>query len=230
MPNDNPEATPEELVTPTGVQVPGQAAEEASPQTEPQTDKPLTLEAVRELIKEEASRIAQSQVAKGENRIQKLIQERFQALEKTKGPLGLSDEQVAQARQKIVTDAYSAPEDEPQTQPDEQPAEPSVEQAIQFMNRQVNKVFAKVGQTVTKSDPEYAAFQKAIDDNWTNEDGLSEIILAAQAAASAKAQRLQSQQSTAVGRVTAGGHSSSGQAQQQPASSHEAWEQAYRKT
>jgi hypothetical protein len=227
------QAVPEELVTPTGAQDPGTAPAEGSTQPDPQTEKPLTLEMVRQLAREEATRIAQSQVAKGENRIQKVIKERFDALEKTKSALGLSDDQVAQARQKIMTEAYSSPDDaqpNQQTTPSDQPADPNVDQAIQYLTRQVHNVFARVGQTVTRSDPEYAALQKAVDDNWTNPEGLTDILLAARDAAAAKTARLQTQQQTAAGRVTAAGPTpSSGQAQQPAGNTISQFEEAYRK-
>src|SRR5689334_22701689 len=104
MPEPTSQAAQPEPVTPAGAQVPEFAPETGStPAAEPQTEqKPLTLEDYRKIAREEATRIAQSQVAKGESRIQKQIQEKFDALEKTKTTLKLSDDQVKQAKQDIV--------------------------------------------------------------------------------------------------------------------------------
>lgn len=227
------QAVPEELVTPTGAQDPGTAPAEGSTQPDPQTDKPLTLEMVRHLAREEATRIAQSQVAKGENRIQKVIKERFDALDKTKSALGLSDDQVAQARQKITMDAYASPEE---TQaptsptPSDQPADPNVDQAIQYMNTMISAAFEEAGTTVSKADPEFAELQKVVDDSWSDPKGLAKIITAASRAASKKQARLQTQQQTAAGRVTAAGPTpSSGQAQQPAGNTISQFEEAYRK-
>lgn len=203
MPTDNSQATPPELVTPTGVEVPETAAQEASTQPEPQTETPLTPELVRQMAREEATRIAQSQVAKGENRIQKLIQEKFTALDKTKETLGLSPEQVTQAKQKIVTEAYSSTEEETQeTTPPTSPA--NVEQAIQYMNAQITNVFDEVGTSVTKADPEFKDLQKVVDESWNDQKGLAKILLATQRAATAKAARLQRNSQGAAARVVGG--------------------------
>lgn len=226
----SPAALPEP-VTPTSVETPEiTPSPEVSSQPEPQTETPLTPEqvaAIEKIADQRAFRIAQSQVAKGENRIQKLIQDKFAALDQTKGALGLSDEQVAQARQKIVADVYSATEEPPTSTPP--PTEPSVDELIQFMNAQIKSVFDDIGTAVTKADPEFADLQKAVDASWNDPNGMTKIIRAADKAATAKAARLQKQNQNAAARVVGGGGpQSSGQAPQVK-SAHDAWGQAYKK-
>ena len=224
---DTSQATPPESVTPTSAQVqePITPTQVETP-AEPQKETPLTLEDYRKIAREEATKIAQSQVAKGEGRIQKLIQAKFEALNQTKDTLGLTEDQVKQAQQKIVTEAYSSTEEPPKTT-QSTPEAPDADQAIQFMNAQITRVFGKVGQTVTKADPEFVELQKAVDASWNNEDGLVEILLAANEAATKKAIRLQASSRNAAARVTSGGQTSGGQVQQ-PTSAHDAWEVAYK--
>jgi hypothetical protein len=208
MQPDNSQAAPIESVTPSSAQVqePITPTPVETP-AEPQKETPLTLEDYRKIAREEATKIAQSQVAKGENRIQKLIQDKFAALNQTKDTLGLTDDQVKQAQQKIVTEAYASPEETPKTNQPETPETPDTDQAIQYMNAQITSVFRKAGQTVTKADPEFEDLQKAVDASWNNEDGLVEILLAANEAATKKAARLQASSRNASARVAGGGGS-----------------------
>lgn len=202
MPNENSQAATTELVTPQAAQVPEQTPK-TSAQTEPQTEEPINREVVEQIAREVATRIAQSQVAKGENRINEVIQNKFKALEESKGALNLSDDQVAQARQKIVVDAYSAVE-ETTTNVPAQPS-PDVDQAIQYVNAEIGNVFAEIGISVTKADPEFAALQKAVNDSWNDQRGLVKILRAAEKAATAKAERTAKQQEHAQSRVVSGG-------------------------
>jgi hypothetical protein len=231
MPEPTSQAAQPEPVTPEGAQVPEFTPTQGGTQPqEPQKETPLTTEqiaAIEKIADQRATRIAQSQVAKGETRIQRLIQDKFTALETTRGTLGLSEEQVAQAKQKIVTEAYSSTE-EPPTAQAAPPASPDTDEAIQFMNAQIANVFDEVGTSITKSDPEFAELQKVIDASWSDPKGLTKILRAADKAATTKAARLQSQQQTAAARVTTGGQPG-GQATQQPKSAHSAWENAYNK-
>lgn len=201
MPIENSQAATPELVTPQAAQVPEQAPN-TSAQTEPQTEEPINREVVEQIAREVATRIAQSQVAKGENRINEVIQNKFKALEESKGALNLSDDQVAQARQKIVVDAYSAVEETPTNVPAQSP---DVDQAIQFMNAEIGNVFAEIGTSVTKADPEFADLQKAVNDSWNDPRGLVKILRAAEKAATAKAERTAKQQENAQARVVSGG-------------------------
>jgi hypothetical protein len=222
MPNENSQAAPEEQVTTQGAQVPGQTTEQVSTPAEPQKERTLTLEDVQR----EATRIAQSLVAKGENRINQRIQEQFSALEMSKKALGLSDEQVAQAKQKIVTDAFTA--SEPETT-GEQPGNPpavSVDQAIQYLNDQITAVFDVEGTTVNPSDPESKIIQEAMDRSWNDRNGLAIILGAARKAATTKAQREASQKETAASRVISGG--GNGPGEQSAASAQDYWNKAHK--
>jgi peptide deformylase len=205
MPDDISQAAPAEPVTPQATIVP-EPTQQPSAQPEQQTEKPLTLEDYKKIARDEALKIAQSQVAKGENRIQKFIKDKFDALEQTKGALGLSDEQVAQARQKIVADAYSSKEEPAQpAAPTEPQAGSDVDEAISYMNAQIQATFGEVGTTVTKDDPEFKELQDKVNAAWNDPNGLAKILLAAQKAATTKAARLQAQQQTVAARVIGGG-------------------------
>jgi len=224
------QAAPQEPVTPESAQVPEFTPEATgSTPAEPQTEqKPLTLEDYRRIAREEATKISQSQVAKGESRIRKEIQAKFDALEQTRSTLQLSDDQVAQAKQKIVAEAYSSKDEEPPTEQQQTDVETETDDPIHYMNTQLKIVFDNAGQLITRTDPEFGELQQTINQAWTDPNGLTTILLAANRLANAKATRLRAREHTAAGRVVGGGQPSSGQAP--PASSaHDAWENAYKK-
>jgi len=231
MPDDISQAAPPELVTPSSAQVQETITPQVDPPKEPPTETPLLtpeqITAIEKIADQRAARIAQSQTAKSENRIQKLIQDKFAALEQTKGTLGLTDEQVAQAKQKIVTEAYTSPAEEPPTTQPPSPV-PNADEAIQFMNAEIKNVFEEVGTSVTKADPEFADLQKVVDASWNDPRGLVKILRAADKAATTKATRLQNLNSHAAARVVGGGPQSSGQVQQ-AGNAHDAWSTAYEK-
>lgn len=224
MPDVTPQAVPVELVAPQGTKVP-ESTPQGNTQPELQKDVPLTLETVRQLAREEATRIAQSQVAKGENRINQRIQEQFAALNLNKSALGLTDEQVTQAKQRIVTDAYTA-EDVPQTSA---PSTPDVDQAIQYLNAEIGNVFAEVGTTVTPADPEFKNLQATVDAAWNDPRGLTKILIAANQAANAKAQRVAALQENATARVVSGGGGQPSTGTPAGNSAAEMWSKAYGK-
>jgi hypothetical protein len=206
MPEEISQAAQTGAVQPAGAQVPEPTTAQVSTQTEPRTEeKPLTIDEMRRIAVEEATRIAQSQVAKGENRIEKRIQEQVAALKLNAGVLGLSEEQVTQAKQKIVTEAYTAEPPQAGAPTSDPNAAPDVERAIQFMNAEIGNVFAEVGTSVTSADPEFKELQGTIDRAWNDPKGLTKILLAASKAASAKAGRIASQQENAQARVVSGG-------------------------
>lgn len=197
-------------VNPASVQVPESTAQGASAQPqEPQKEqRPLTIEDVQR----EATRIAQSMVAKGENRIQKQIQEKFAALEATKKVLNLTDEQVKRAKQDIVTEAYAAEPQGESVTTDGPGANPEVDQAIQYLNAQIDGVFADVGEKITPADPEMKELQAVIDAAWNDPNGLVKIIRTADRLANAKKVRLQKQAETAPARIVGGGGITGGNA------------------
>lgn len=220
MPEETPQALPD-----TQAGQPGpRTAELFSPPQEPTQEQPLTVEDYRKIAREEASRIAQSQVAKGENRINQRIQEQFKALNVNREVLGLSDDQVTQAQQKIVTEAYSAEAKGPEAQ---MPA-PEVDKAIQYMNDRIDEVFQVVGTSVESGDPEFPKLQKVIDDSWNDPQGLTKITLAAREFATEKAARVASQKDAASARVMSGGDAmTSGEVT--AASATDLWKNAYKK-
>lgn len=204
MSNEISQAEPVEIITPEAeVQ---ETVPEGDAPAEPQTEKPLTTEDYRRIAREEATKVAQSQVAKGENRINQRIQEKFGALEESKGVLKLSDEQVQQARRDIVTDAYS----EPAAQSQAGAQSPVDGNPIQVLNGYLGAVFEEVGVVVTANDPEFKKLQDAIDEAWTIDgpQGLVKVQRAAIKAAESKAARLEAQKKNAAARVAGGGEGS----------------------
>lgn len=204
MSNEISQAEPAEVITPEA-EVQETATDEVSAQTEPQTEKPLTADDYRRIAHEEATKVAQSQVAKGENRINQRIQEKFSALEESKGVLKLSEEQVQQARRDIVTDAYVEPD--AQTPAGAPPANGN---PIQVLNSYLGAVFEEVGVAVTANDPEFKKLQDAIDEAWTIDgpQGLVKVQRAAIKAAESKLARLEAQRKNAAARVAGGGEGS----------------------
>lgn len=202
MPEELSQAAPTGQVIPEGEEVLGQATEQVSAQEEPQTEQPLTLDNVRELIRNEATRIAQSQVAKGENRINARIQEQFKALDMNKSVLGLSDDQVAQARQKIVTDAYVSDQEQDVTQTGVHPQAEDMT-PDQFLTSELTELFKE---HEVKFTPELMnELQPVIDAAFTDPRGLSKIIRAAEKLATREAERKVSLQEKAQARVVGGG-------------------------
>jgi len=131
-------------------------SQEEGQEPEPQKETPLTLDQIRGIAREEATRIAQSQVAKGENRIQGYIQQQIAALQQTKTLLGLSDQQVAAAQDKIIRDAYTQQIDgagQPTAQQYQQQPEmhPAIEAALAMMEAQ--------GTIVEEGDPEFESIR-----------------------------------------------------------------------
>lgn len=181
--------------------------QEATPQqetpTEPQTEKPITLEDVRKLMRDEFTPIIQSQVAKGENRIDKRIQERFAALEQNKGALRLTDEQVATAQQEIIREeqmnAYKPAN--PQTNGTAQP-EIDPNGMERFVTDQIEQVFKKYGDRVTPNDAEF----KIIDAAWNDPNGsLADTLLAVSEATQKMVARKALQKKNADARVLGSG-------------------------
>lgn len=203
MPNDNSQADLiEEPITPDeGSET---ASEEESTPIEPQTEKALTLDDVRGLLREEVFPVIQSQVAKGENRMNQRIAERFAALDANRGVLKLTDEQVQVAQQDIIRDeqmnAYK-PREAQASNSQQAPSEDAAQQ-VQFVYQQIDQTFATVGTRVTPNDKEWATIEAALNDP---KGSLAATQLAAADAARAKGLRVSSQQKKAAARVTSGG-------------------------
>ena len=138
---------------------------DASPVAEQaQEAKPLTIADVERIAEEKATRIAQSMVDKAENRISKKAQEQIAAIDTSRQALGLSDEQVTQAKQRVIFDDLTAkPTAEqaspaPQTQPNQQPTE------IDPVIAETLDVFKAEGVTIETSDPEYKPLDAILKD------------------------------------------------------------------
>jgi hypothetical protein len=173
---------------------PASTTEQHKPEPTPQFDET----ALRKLAREEATRIAQSLVDKGESRITKQIQDRLAALEMTRGDLGLTDEDVERARQKIITNVMTA---KPEPAPASAPA-PSEVSEVNPVYAKTLQVFEEEGVTVEEGDPEF----KEIMDAWNDPKGSeTKYLKAVYRAVSAKQQRTASQQEHAAARVSAPG-------------------------
>lgn len=174
------------------------ASPEPSPVAEQPTEtKPLTIEDVRA----EATRIAQSFVDKAENRISAKAQEQINALKLTQGALGLTDEQVETAANKIVLNDLKAPRTEqaspaPQAQPN-QPA-----QEIDPVIQETLDVFKTEGVTIETTDPEYKPLDAILRDPNGN---IYQYRKALYTQIEAKRSRVAAMQETASARVTGGG-------------------------
>lgn len=167
---------------------------ETSPVAEQPTEtKPLTIEDVRA----EATRIAQSFVDKAENRISAKAQEQINALKLTQGALGLTDEQVETAANKIVLNDLKAPRTEqaspaPQTQTNQaQEVDPVIQETLE--------VFKTEGITIEVTDPEYKPLDAILRDPNGN---IHQFRKALFAQIEAKRTRVAALQETASARVT----------------------------
>lgn len=189
-------------VDPQEAPVPEQDVEPTPAEPEPQTEKPLSLEEYRQIAREEALRAAQSQVAKGENRIQRFIQEKFQALEASKGVLNLSDEQVAQAKKDIVAQAYEQPDAAAETTAPQPDAEAQLRSQSEFVFNQIDAVLAEHGVQITPNDPEFKTIDAALRDP---QGSLAKTMLTTAKAAASKAQRLAQTKGSAPARVAGSG-------------------------
>lgn len=206
MPDDISQAKPEEAITPEA-EVQETDTEEVITPEEPQKEKPLTREEYRAIAREEATRAAQSHVAKGENRINQRIKEELAALEKSRGVLKLTDDQVEKARNDIVVKAYAEP-DEPQASglQGQPPTDEIIRQQAEFVYGQINATFKDVGTEVTPNDAEFKMIEAALNDP---QGSIAKTIRATVKAAEAKAARLEAQRKNAAARVVGGGGNSS---------------------
>lgn len=221
----------------SGQQAQGQASPEpqtasATPQ-EPQSQeqKPLDEARVIELATQIASRTAQSLVDKAEYRISQKAQAQIQALDLNKSTLGLSDQQVQDAKQKIVMDDLTATQQEqPASQSPEFEGQPQADSVTEAQYIQGLFKGTESGTEVTPNDPEWTEWQKVYQDNFNDPSmqAASRVILATNKAAAAKAQRLKTNTDTAAARVMQGG-STSGAGDESGLDGHELFQRAHRK-
>lgn len=214
-------------------QAPASAQPQTASATEPQSQeqKPLDEARVIELATQIASRTAQSLVDKAEYRISQKAQAQIQALELNRSTLGLSDQQVQDAKQKIVMDDLTATQQGTQaSQPAELEGQPTADSVTEAQYIQGLFKGTESGTEVTPNDPEWAEWQKVYQDNFNDPSmqAASRVILATNKAAAAKAQRLKTNTDTAAARVMQGGPTS-GAGDESGLDGHELFQRAHRK-
>lgn len=228
MPVTDPQTPQAETFAPTSAGLTQPQGQAPTGDTHTETPAAVTPELVRQIARAEAANIANAQVQKGEARITKKIQEQISALQQTAQVIGLTTEQVENAKQRIISGAYE-PEKVTETQVNvpQQGAQP-MDQAVQYMNEQLSQVFKEAGQAITRADPEYPALQQAIDANFYDPQGLVRIIRAADKAAQLKAARVSTNSEFSQARVLGSGDtSSSGASEARTAGDY--WKNAYKK-
>ena len=204
--------------TPSQPQVGAQASPSPEPLGAPEQaveNKPLTIADVERIAEEKATRIAQSMVDKAEHRISKKAQDQIAAIDTSRQALGLSDEQVTQAKQRVIFDDLTAkPTAEqaspaPQTQTTQAQTEP-VHPAVAALW----EIFADEGEEVVEADPEW---KEHIEKVWNDPNGtLPALRKAAYKATEAKRQRKATNQQQAPARVISGGQSQTDSAPPNP--------------
>ncbi len=202
-----PAAPAEGTATPPPEQTPAltpSAPVEEAPETQPEEPKYVTMESLEKFGDTLVKRIGQSS-----RDHEKAIKKEVGELRKSMEAAGIQPTAEQEAKLRETVEAKYEQSDEPE-EPEEEPSAVTVDEAIRYMNAQIAEVFDLVGTAVSKSDPEFAAIQKAVDDGWNDEDGLKKIKRVAYEQAKAKAQRLQKQSQNPAGRVVGGGLSTSG--------------------
>ena len=204
-----------------------QPAAQATPPVEPSAPaqeqakevQPLTIADVERIATEKATRIAQSLVDKAAYRLSNEAQQKIDALRLVSKDLGLTDEQVQQRMQKIVTDDLT-------TQPQAaQASEPTPEAEPEGgVIGVISSIFQEEGVTLEPNDPEYKTFE----DQWNNPNGsMTKLVKATYSAIEAKRQRLQKIDTTAAVRTPGG--AGGGAPSTTASSAHELWSNAYKK-
>lgn len=223
----------DEPITP-GEEVAETTSESGSTQEQQQTEKPITrddvLALLRETLPQAVMPMIQSQVAKGENRVNQRINERLAAFEMNKGVLNLSPEAELQAKRAIIEEeqmnAYAQPN--PQEAQRGQAGTESNEVADPgvALHNLAQQAYGIGGVEVTPNDKEWAKIQAVLDDPQGNPQ---KFFAATLDASREKATRLNTNKTKAQGRVTsAGGAANAGDA---PAkTSDDYWKKAHAKT
>lgn len=202
------------------------ASPETASATEQQTQepKPLSADEYRAIAREEAIRAAQSLVDKAEARISKKAQEQIAAIDLSRQSLGLSDEQVEQAKQKVIYQDLTTPRTQEQASTP-QPTQPNQPTEIDPVIQETLDVFKAEGVTIETSDPEYKALDLILKDPngniWQYRKELYRQI-------EAKRNRVAANSQHATARVVSGGvTNNTGEAG--ALTTHEMWNIAYKK-
>ena len=205
-----------------------QPAAQATPPVEPSAPaqeqakevQPLTIADVERIATEKATRIAQSLVDKAAYRLSNEAQQKIDALRLVSKDLGLTDEQVQQRMQKIVTDDLTTQPQAAQASEPTPEAEPEGSPVLVVLDR----ISAKRGMTLDQNDPEFQSFLDAWQDpNGSMEDTVMSYIYALDK----KTARLQKIDNTAAVRTPGG--AGGGAPSTVAASAHEYWETAFKK-
>ncbi len=134
--------------------------------TEPnaQEQKGLSTEEYRAIAREEAVRAAQSLVDKAEARISKKAQEQIAAIDLSRQSLGLSDEQVEQAKQKVIYQDLTTPRQQEQASTPQATQRTEAPTEIDPVIAETLEIYAAEGIAIETSDPEYKALDAILND------------------------------------------------------------------
>lgn len=176
-----------------------------------QEQKPLTIADVERIAEERATRIAQSMVDKAENRISKKAQEQIAAIDLTRQTLGLSDEQVNQAKQQVIYQDLTSPRQQEQASTPQAAQRTEAQPEIDPVIAETLEVFKDEGVTIETIDPEWKALDAILKDpNGNIHKYRKELFKQIEA----KRARVAANSQQAPARVVSGGQS---QAQSAPA-------------
>lgn len=177
---------------------------------------------VRSIAEEIATRTAQSLVDKSAARLSRQAQDQIAALQINKETLGLNDEQVTAAKQRIVMHDLTTPA-AAGTQISNPP--PSNEAPLHPIIAETFDIFKEEGIAIQESDPEYKIIADALQDPQGSPSKYRKVLYKQ---IEAKRQRQASINETATVRSPGGGgNTTPGSAP--AASAHDLWENAYKK-
>ena len=129
-----------------------------------QEQKGLSAEEYRAIAREEATRAAQSLVDKAEARISRKAQEQIAAIDLTRQTLGLTDEQVHQAKQQVIYNDLTTPRQQEQASTPQPARQVQAQTEIDPVIAETLEVFKTEGVTIETSDPEYKALDTILND------------------------------------------------------------------
>jgi len=202
------------------------SAENASA-TEPnaQEQKGLSAEEYRAIAREEAVRAAQSLVDKAEARISKKAQEQIAAIDLSRQSLGLSDEQVEQAKQKVIYQDLTTPRQQEQASTPQAPQKNEAQPEIDPVIAETLEVFKGEGIIIETSDPEYKPLDAILKDpNGNIHQYRKELFKQIEI----KRARVAANSQNAQARVVSGGQCQASTGNPN-AKAHDAWGEAYKK-
>lgn len=156
----------------------------------------------RRIAREEAARVAQSFTDKASNRIMQQVQEQIAALEISAGALGLSAEQVDEAKQKIVMKAITAKPQGTQASDSGQPdARGQYQQGLHPVVAQAVAMMEAEQMSIDEGEPEFEQYIKPLLSSGAPD---ARLLRATSKALDAKAERLAKQRDAAAARAASG--------------------------